>query len=348
MKKIDSSDCQRAAVVCRSPISPAEQIQIDEELDKERKIYLATRLEQAVELNYYISTNSSVSSLEASCCEDNGALVVPEDSDDHSMPDLAPFCHNNSMPTSLADIGNDNIAINKDHEQDEDTGSVQEPECTLTLRASGSNPSLVGMGPSRKESRWAGQRGRFDSMPCNPRRASSDNHNLTLTSGRSHVNAESGTGMDFLPTNPRRSSFDDSCSFPIITASMDDIDLGSSLHTSSHHRRRTKSFDQFGNFFPTTTPHAEDPPKPNAEVSCAGCADRPRSRRRKSFDEIGDFLPTNPRMKVPGGSGSPEPTGHSRRSSMQSRRSSCDTLPMVPLRGSYYDTDDESVQEGIE
>ena len=342
MKNIDSSDCQRAVVVCRSPISPAEQIQIDEELDKERNIHLANRLEQAVELNYYISTNSSVSSLEASCSEDNGALFVPEDSDDHSMPDLAPFCHD-SMP-SLVDIGNDNIAINKDHE-DEDTGSVQEPECTLTLQASGSNPSLVGMGPSRKESRWAGQRGRFDSMPCNPRRASCDNHNRTLSPGRSHVNAEPGTGMDFLQTNPRRSSFDDSCSFPIITANMDDIDLGSSLHTSSHHRRR-KSFDQFGNFLPAPT--HEDPPKSNAEVSCAGCADRPRSQRRKSFDEIGDFLPTNPRMKVPGGSGSPEPTGQSRRSSVQSRRSSCDTLPMVPLRGSYYDIDDESVQEGIE
>jgi hypothetical protein len=337
MKNVDSSDCQRSVVVCRSPITPAEQIQIDTELDTERKFRFATRVvEQAIELNYYISTNSSVSSLEGSCSEDNDALLVPEDSDDHSIPGLASFCHD-SMP-SLADIGIESIAINKDH-KDEDVGSIQEPECTLTSQANGSDPSLVGMGPSRKESRWVGQRGRSDSMPCNPRRASCDNHDLKISPGRSHVHAEPGTGMDFLPTNPRRSSFDD-------------VDLSSSLHTSSHHKR-IKIFDQFGTFFPTPTPTY--PPKSNAEVSSAVCADRLRSQRRKSFDETGDFLPTNPRMKVPGCSGSPEPTGQSRRSSMQSRRSSmqsrrssCDTLPMVPLRGSYYDSEDESVQEGIE
>jgi hypothetical protein len=345
MKNIDSSDCQRAVVVSgRSPISPAEQIQIDEELDKERKIHLATSLEKAVDSQYYMSTNSSVSSLEGSSSEYNGALVVPEDSDDHSLPVLAKFRHH-SMP-SLADIGNE------DHE---DIGSFQEPECTLNI-PTGSNPSLVGMGPSRKESRWAGQRGRSDSLPCNPRRAGCDNHNpnLTLSPGQSQVHVEPGTSMDVLPTNRRRSSFDD-ISFPIFAASMDDTDLGSSLHTSSHHRR-SKSCDQFENLCPTHT----DPTKSSAEINSAGCADhyhqRPAARyqRRKSFDEIGDFLPTNPRMKVPGGSGSPEQTGHnmsSRRSSMQSRRSSCDTLPMVPLRGSYYedsDHDDASVEEEIE
>ena len=149
-------------------------------------------LERAMELNYLLSS-TSVSSLEVSVSGDPEGDVSDFDKDEDEIPSLTAYFED-SMP-SLAPFGNvledSSVGENEsDAEPDRSNSKARaQPSPRKTPNTLSDGQMLLGMGPSKKESRWGN--GNQDFLPSSPRRRS-------LEYPRS----------DRLPMAPRRKSYE--------------------------------------------------------------------------------------------------------------------------------------------